>query len=105
MRGLWEDSISRPYSQKESDARTMLQGGGRVRRADGEYSRWRPPAAPADPGNRQWADRASKVHLPVHERAAAKRENRPVQAEQIPDVQRPHGRAERPSRFRSMPGG
>ena len=38
---------------------------------------------------------AQEIHLPLHQRAAAEGKDRSLQAEQVPHLQRPHGRAAR----------
>ena len=55
--------------------------------------------------DRRGAGRPQEVHLPLHQRPAAEGEDRPLQAEQVPDLQRPHGRPAGPPRLRRLPRG
>ena len=54
---------------------TMLPRGGGMRRADGEHPRRRAADASADRGDRRRPGRAQEIHLPLHQRAAAERED------------------------------
>src|SRR5688572_3340416 len=105
LRGVREDSISVARAQEAAYAGAVLQGGGRVRGADREHSGGGAALAPADRPDRRGAGRAEEVHLPVHERAAAEGEAAPVSADEIPDVQRAHGRSAGTPRLRGVPRG
>ena len=70
---------------------------------DGFDPRRRAADAPADRQDRRRPGGAQEVHLPVHQCAAAEGEAPPLQAEQVPDLLRPPGRAERAPRFRGLP--
>ena len=72
--------------KNEPHARRMLQGGRRVRRADGVHPRRRAADASADRRDRRRPGRAQEIHLSLHQRAAAEREARSVQAQQVSDV-------------------
>ena len=58
---------------------------------------------PADRQDRRRPGRAQEIHLPLHQRAAAQGKAAPVQAQQVPELLRSHGRAEGAPRFFGVP--
>src|SRR5579862_60821 len=73
LRRVRKNSVSRARAEEAVDAGGMFPRGGRMRRADREYPGRRTADAPADSGDRQRADCAQEIHLPLHQRAAAER--------------------------------
>ena len=103
LRRLRKDPVSGPHPEEGTFAGRVLQRGGRVRRADGLHPRRRAADAPADRRDRRRPGRAQEIHLPLHQRAAAEGKAGPVQAEQVSDFFRPHGRPARAPRFLRLP--
>src|SRR5271168_222372 len=68
---LRQDSVSGAYPEGGVVAGGVLQGGGRVRDADGVDPGRRAAAAPADAGDCGGSGRAKEVRVYVHERAAS----------------------------------
>src|SRR5580658_4824350 len=95
VRRLRKDSISRAYPEEGVEPGRVLQGGGRVRHADGFHPRRRAAYAPANRQDRRRPGRAQEVHLSVHQRVASKGKAESLQAKQVFDVFRSHGRAAR----------
>src|SRR5271154_6257500 len=103
VRGLRQDSVSGAYFEAGIVAGSVLQGRGRVRDADGLDSWRRAADALADRQDCGRLGGAQEIHLFVHECAAVERKAGPLQAEQVPDIFRTHGRAKRTPRFFGVP--
>ena len=99
VRRLRQDPVSRARAEAKSLARRVLPRGRRVWRADGVHPRRRAADASPDRRDRRGPGRAQEVHLSLHQRAVAQREDRSVQAQQVPDVLGARRRRARASRL------
>src|ERR1700691_206804 len=86
LRGMRQDSVSRPHFEDRSLAGRLLQSGRRMRSADGVDSRRRAADASGDRQDCRRAGGAQEIYLSLHQRAAAEREAAPVQAQQISEL-------------------
>ena len=103
LRRLREDPVPGEHPEVAAQLRGVHAGGGRVPGADGEPAGRRAADAPRDRPHRGGARRAQEVHLPVHQRAAARREARPLHAVEVPELQRAPRRSRRRARRVGVP--
>ena len=89
--------------QSAPQRRRMPRGGRRMRRADRRHRRRRAAAAPRDRRDRRGHHRPQEIRLSVHQRAAARKEDRPVQAQPLLRLDRPSRRRPRGSRPLGLP--
>ncbi len=89
--------------KKDLSPGRMLPRRRRMRRPHGLDPRRRTAHAPADRQDRRGPGRPQEIHLSLHQRAAAEREDPSLQAQQVPDVQRPPRRPARRARPRRLP--
>ncbi len=103
LRRMRQDPVPRPHPQDRSHSRRMFPRGRRMRRPHGLHPRRRAADASADRRDRRRPGGAQEIYLSLHQRSAAEREVASLQAQQIPDFQRPPRRPARRARLSRLP--